>query len=99
MFVSHNLAWVERLCDRAFLIEHGEVAAEGPVAKVIAGYLSAVDPAQHGGVDRDPRRRAAHRHRRRRGSGAPGCSMPTTAQPTGSLLLNQPLVARGRRSR
>ena len=59
VFVSHNLAWVERLCDRALLIEHGEVRAEGPVAAVTATYLNTVDPAEHGGVvqipDRAPR--------------------------------------------
>ena len=82
VFVSHNLAWVERLCDRVVLIENGVIAAHGPVAKVIAGYLSAVDPAQHGGAieiaDDAPRlgtgnarfrRVAAARRRRRRADG------------------------------
>ena len=50
VFVSHDLAWVERLCDRVFLIEHGTVGAAGPVAKVIAGYLSSVDPVDHDGM-------------------------------------------------
>ena len=77
VFVSHNLAWVERLCSRAFLIEHGVVAAEGPVAKVTAGYLSAVDPAQQGGSSRSRRRRRGSEPGRP-GSGGRGCSIPTT---------------------
>ena len=54
VFVSHNLAWVERLCDRAFLIDHGVVAAEGPVASVTAGYLSSVDRDGPRRIDADP---------------------------------------------
>jgi len=91
VFVSHNLAWVERLCDRALLIDHGHVAADGPVAQVTAGYLSAVDPAQQGGVIQIP-------------DGAPRIGTgtarfkrvrlinPDDEQTTGSLLLNQPVV-------
>jgi lipopolysaccharide transport system ATP-binding protein len=90
VFVSHNLAWVERLCDRAFLIDHGELAAAGPVAQVTAGYLS-TDATEHGGAIQIPER-------------APRIGTGTArfldvrlldaedAQPTGSLLLNQPLV-------
>jgi homopolymeric O-antigen transport system ATP-binding protein len=91
VFVSHNLAWVERLCDRVFLIEEGVAAAEGPVSEVIAGYLSGVDPVQHGGVTELP-------------EGVPRSGSGTArfrrlrlldsddGNPTGSLLLNQPLV-------
>jgi lipopolysaccharide transport system ATP-binding protein len=91
VFVSHNLAWVERLCTRAFLIEHGVVAAEGPVAKVTAGYLSAVDPAQQGGVIQIPEKAP------RIGTGTARfrCARlldPDDGQPTGSLFLNQPVV-------
>jgi lipopolysaccharide transport system ATP-binding protein len=91
VFVSHNLAWVERLCDRALLIEHGRVAADGPVAQVTAGYLSAVDPAQHGGVIEIPE--AAPRI----GTGTARFKRvrllnPDDGQSTGSLFLNQPLV-------
>ena len=91
VFVSHNLAWVERLCDRALLIEHGQVAAQGPVAQVTAGYLSALDPAQQGGViqipDTAPRiGTGTARFKRVRLISA------DDEQTTGSLLLNQPLV-------
>ncbi len=74
-------------------------AAEGPVAKVIAGYLQPVDPVQHGGAieiadDATPRLgTGSARFRSVRLLDAEDGS------PTGSLLLNQPLVRRGRRSR
>ena len=91
VFVSHNLAWVERLCDRALLIDHGQVAAEGPVAQVTAGYLSSVDPAQQGGVIQIPDRAP------RIGTGTAKFKRvrlvsPDDGQTTGSLLLNQPVV-------
>jgi lipopolysaccharide transport system ATP-binding protein len=91
VFVSHNLAWVERLCDRALLIEHGEVAAEGPVAQVTARYLGSVDAAQQGGVIQIPERAP------RIGTGTARFKRarlvdPDDAQTSGSLLLNQPLV-------
>jgi lipopolysaccharide transport system ATP-binding protein len=91
VFVSHNLAWVERLCDRVFLIEHGAVAAAGPVPKVIAGYLSAVDPVDHAGMAVIPDNAL------RGGSGTAKFRRvqliePDVGRPTGALLLSQPLV-------
>jgi lipopolysaccharide transport system ATP-binding protein len=91
VFVSHNLAWVERLCDRVLRIEEGVIAAQGPVSEVIVGYLNAVDPVQHGGVttlpDDMPRGGSGTaRFRRVRLLDA------DDGAPTGSLLLNQPLV-------
>jgi lipopolysaccharide transport system ATP-binding protein len=91
VFVSHNIAWVERLCSRAFLIEGGQIAADGPVARVTSGYLSAVDPVQHGGAtqipDQAPRiGTGTARFRRAR------LLDPDDGQSTGSLRLNQPLV-------
>jgi hypothetical protein len=38
MFVSHNAAAVERLCDRAILLEHRLVVAEGSPADVLRDY-------------------------------------------------------------
>jgi ABC-type polysaccharide/polyol phosphate transport system ATPase subunit len=91
VFVSHNLSWVERLCDRVFLIQDGVVAGEGPVSQVIAGYLTSVDPIQHGGStqipDTAPRigsGSSKFRSARLLGSDGGGA--------TGSLLLNEPLV-------
>jgi lipopolysaccharide transport system ATP-binding protein len=39
VFVSHNMASVRRLCSRAYFIESGEIAREGPTAQVVDAYL------------------------------------------------------------
>ena len=38
VFISHDLAAVYRLCDRAILMDHGRVVAEGPPRQVIDEY-------------------------------------------------------------
>ena len=38
LFISHDLTAVERLCDRAVLLENGTVAAAGSPADVVAAY-------------------------------------------------------------
>jgi ABC-type polysaccharide/polyol phosphate transport system ATPase subunit len=38
VFISHDLAAVERLCSRVVLMRHGQVAADGPARDVIATY-------------------------------------------------------------
>jgi ABC-type polysaccharide/polyol phosphate transport system ATPase subunit len=38
LFVSHDLAAIAAHCDRALLLEHGEVAALGPASDVIERY-------------------------------------------------------------
>src|SRR5206468_8031618 len=38
VFVSHDPSAVERVCDRALLLEHGRVVEEGPAADVIRAY-------------------------------------------------------------
>src|SRR2546421_12365126 len=40
VFVSHDAAAVERLCDRAVLLRRGEVVFDGPVQDAIARYHS-----------------------------------------------------------
>jgi lipopolysaccharide transport system ATP-binding protein len=39
LFVSHNMATVARLCQRAILLSHGSVMADGPVTSVVGAYL------------------------------------------------------------
>ncbi|NJL93203.1 MAG: ABC transporter ATP-binding protein [Anaerolineae bacterium] len=41
LFVSHNLALVERVCSRAILLERGRLVLDGPPGVVIARYLAA----------------------------------------------------------
>jgi homopolymeric O-antigen transport system ATP-binding protein len=50
VFISHNMAAVQRLCTRAFLIDRGRVALEGAPGDVVASYLSQAGPEQTGGV-------------------------------------------------
>jgi ABC-type polysaccharide/polyol phosphate transport system ATPase subunit len=43
IFVSHNLAAVELMCERAIWLDRGRVGASGPTSEVIRAYLDAVD--------------------------------------------------------
>lgn len=43
VFVSHNLAAIELMCERALWLDRGRVAAAGPTSDVLAAYLDAVD--------------------------------------------------------
>lgn len=45
VFISHDLAAVERLCERAILLERGQVAGEGPVSALTAKYLTRMEAA------------------------------------------------------
>jgi lipopolysaccharide transport system ATP-binding protein len=42
LFVSHNMASVQNLCGRCFLIEKGKIILDGPTDSVVAEYLSAI---------------------------------------------------------
>jgi lipopolysaccharide transport system ATP-binding protein len=42
VFVSHNMQALARLCDRAILLDGGEVALDGPSEEVVAHYLQSV---------------------------------------------------------
>jgi lipopolysaccharide transport system ATP-binding protein len=43
VFISHNLAAVRNLCDRAMLLSHGEVSVIGRVGEVIREYVGEVE--------------------------------------------------------
>jgi lipopolysaccharide transport system ATP-binding protein len=45
IFVSHNLAIIQALCQRAVLLEHGQVQADGPVGETIESYLRKLERA------------------------------------------------------
>jgi ABC-type polysaccharide/polyol phosphate transport system ATPase subunit len=47
IFVSHDMATVGRLCDRVYLLQSGEIRAEGEAAKVIGEYYEAVVAEQN----------------------------------------------------
>lgn len=41
LFVSHNMAAITRLCERAILLDAGQVVQDGPAAEVVSAYLKA----------------------------------------------------------
>ena len=51
VFVSHNLAAVDLMCQRAVWLERGRVAAAGETSSVLRDYLDAVDDTDDGGDD------------------------------------------------
>jgi lipopolysaccharide transport system ATP-binding protein len=58
IFVSHNMAMVERLCARAFLLADGRLAAQGSTVQVVHQYLqaNAADAVSFRLADRTDRR-------------------------------------------
>ena len=50
VFVSHNMAAVQRLCSRAYLIDHGRVIKEGTAPEAVAAYFDRTSPDQRPGV-------------------------------------------------
>jgi lipopolysaccharide transport system ATP-binding protein len=40
LFVSHNMAAIAQLADRAILLDRGSIAIDGPVSQTISAYLS-----------------------------------------------------------
>jgi lipopolysaccharide transport system ATP-binding protein len=51
LFVSHNIPALINLCQRAVLIEHGRIVADGEPRSVTARYLSTAAMAGHGECD------------------------------------------------
>ncbi len=41
LFVSHSVAAITRLCDRAILLDRGHMIADGPAPKIVNDYLGA----------------------------------------------------------
>ncbi len=39
LFVSHNMTTIQTLCERAYLLEDGRIAGEGPAREVVREYL------------------------------------------------------------
>jgi lipopolysaccharide transport system ATP-binding protein len=53
IFVSHNMAAVAGLCNRAIWIDHGTIKADGPVDDVTREYLNALSMGSFRCVSRD----------------------------------------------
>jgi lipopolysaccharide transport system ATP-binding protein len=45
IFVSHNLATIQALCERGILLERGSVITDAPVEQAVTGYLRAMERA------------------------------------------------------
>jgi lipopolysaccharide transport system ATP-binding protein len=88
VFVSHNMSAVKRLCDRAYLIRSGRIAAEGRTDDVVAAHLREASPEVHGGVAVVPD------GAQRGGSGEAilkkATLLDSTGGPTNSLSLAEP---------
>jgi ABC-type polysaccharide/polyol phosphate transport system ATPase subunit len=54
VFISHDLASVERVCSRALLMRNGRVDIDGPAADVVAVYRRSVDAIRPGSADGVP---------------------------------------------
>ncbi len=59
LFVSHNMAAVEKLCSRVMLFAGGELAADGPSADVVRRYIASFEQAAEGALDVSGRRSSA----------------------------------------
>ena len=53
VFVSHDMAAVEALCQRAILLQRGRIEADGPAREIVRGYLSAVEAELTGRAPRE----------------------------------------------
>lgn len=88
LFVSHQLAMVDRLCTRAILMQDGQIAATGPTEQVIAQYQQqALDLAA--GVPLAQRKD-------RSGTGSIRFEEVSIAGPLGPATTGQPLTIQAR---
>src|SRR5689334_1142120 len=62
LFVSHDLGLVKQLSDRAILLLHGRIEAEGAPKDVINRYIGLVLERQEPQLKKDERLRASFRH-------------------------------------
>jgi lipopolysaccharide transport system ATP-binding protein len=46
LFVSHNMALVQSLCQRGILLQKGEITHDGPVGDVVNAYLQQLEQAE-----------------------------------------------------
>lgn len=54
LFVSHSMSAISRFCDRAILLRHGRVAADGPADRVVSMYLNGSSGTSAAREWRDP---------------------------------------------
>src|ERR1700716_2844580 len=85
VFISHDLAAVYRLCDRAILLNHGQVLMDGPARSVIDHYQQMTFAAEDTTVEEEPGSETAAR-----------CTSASFSSPDsgGSIRTGYPLLAR-----
>jgi len=88
LFVSHNLAAVQSLCQRVIWLERGEVAEEGEAGRVVKDYLgkgsaSATERVWHD-PDTAPGNDKVRLHRT--------CVRPVSGSPSDPITIQTPLV-------
>ena len=86
MFVSHNMAAIKSLCQRALLFDGGRVAQDGPVNDVVDYYLSAGRTITEDGVVPDSVPRSGTGEARLRRVAIATASAPSTTQ----VFLGEP---------
>jgi lipopolysaccharide transport system ATP-binding protein len=90
VFVSHNANVLQRLCERAILIEDGTVAMDGPTEVVVASYLGHGEGAAEEGVTAVPD------HAERNGTAEARLRRVTMtdldARPIGAVRLGQDFI-------
>ena len=84
VFVSHGLAQVQQLCDRAVWIDKGEVQAIGDTSAVVQSYLESVTTAY----------RLDDRGRQRTGSGEIALEVELIGDPADAFVTGSPLTVR-----
>jgi lipopolysaccharide transport system ATP-binding protein len=47
LFVSHNMAVIQTLCERGICIQSGKVISDGPISEVVDVYLSSLEKVQN----------------------------------------------------
>jgi lipopolysaccharide transport system ATP-binding protein len=47
LFVSHNMAVMQKLCSRGIMLQNGRVTADGNINEVVRGYLKMLEIASH----------------------------------------------------
>src|SRR4030081_2388635 len=85
VFISHDLAAVYRLCDRAILLNHGQVLMDGPARSVIDHYQQMTFAAEGTTVEEEPGSETAAR-----------CTSASFSSPDsgGSIRTGYPMLAR-----
>ena len=54
LFVSHNMASIKALCNRAVLLDGGRLVADGHVDDVVQQYIDGNQPPASGVIDSEP---------------------------------------------